>query len=248
LAEQVGVRNIKLIIEYDGSDFCGWQKQPEVRTVEGELVRALGGLLGGEPEIVTAARTDSGVHAVGQTVNFSSVSAMKVGEIGNAVNSLLPPDIRVVGASEVPLAFNARFDAVTRVYRYEIATRPTSLWRMRRWYVKWDLDREAIGKAGISLLGKHDFSAYTYKDERRSPWIEMKRFAVEDIEPGGFAMVFAADRFLRRMVRILTGTLVEVGRGKLQPGDAFDILSNRERNGAGPCAPTQGLYLVGVEY
>jgi len=246
--EQVGVRNVKLIIEYDGSDFCGWQKQPKVRTVEGELVRALGGLLGREPEVVTAARTDSGVHAVGQTVNFSLVSPMKAEEIENALNSLLPPDVKVVGASDVPLAFNARFDARRRTYRYEIATRPTSVWRMRRWYVKWDLDREAVRRAGNSLLGKHDFSAYTCKDERRSPLIELKEFGIEEIEPQGLALVFAADRFLRRMVRILTGTLVEVGRGKLQPGDPFDILSGKDRNKAGPCAPPQGLYLVGVEY
>jgi tRNA pseudouridine38-40 synthase len=248
LGEQVGVRNIRLTIEYDGSDFCGWQRQPEVRTVEGELVRALGGLLGEEPEVVTAARTDSGVHAIGQTVNFSSVSALKATEIENALNSLLPPDIRVVGASDVPLAFNARFDARARTYRYEIATRPTSVWRMRRWYVRWDLDKEKIRRAGSSLLGTHDFSAYAYKDERRSPWIEMRAFGLEDIQPQGLALVFKANRFLRRMVRLLTGTLVEVGRGKLQPGDPFDIMSCGDRHRAGPCAPPEGLYLVGVEY
>jgi len=248
LAEKVGVKNIRLTIEYDGSDFCGWQKQPKVRTVEGEVVRVLGGLLGGEPEIVTAARTDSGVHAVGQTVNFSSASTMTAEEVKNALNSLLAPDVRVVEASEAPLAFNARFDALKRTYRYEIATRPTSLWRMRRWYVKWDLDRDAIRKAGDALVGQHDFSAYTYKDEQRSPRIEMKEFGVVEIEPHGLALVFAANRFLRRMVRLMTGTLVEVGRGKLQPGDPFDILSSRDRGRAGPCAPPQGLYLVGVEY
>ena len=248
MTEKVGVRNIRLTIEYDGSDFCGWQKQPKVRTVEGELIGVLGGLLGVEPEIVTAARTDSGVHAVGQTVNFSSVSTMSAEEMKNALNSLLPPDVKVVDASDVPLAFNARFDARKRTYRYEIATRPTSVWRMRRWYVKWDLDRDAMREAGDALVGRHDFSAYTCKDERRSPWIEMKEFGVAEIEPQGLALVFTADRYLRRMVRLLTGTLVEVGRGKLLPGDPFDILSSRDRNRAGPCAPPQGLYLVGVEY
>jgi tRNA pseudouridine38-40 synthase len=248
LTDKVGVKNIKLTIEYDGSDFCGWQKQPRVRTVEGELVRVLGGLLGGEPEVVTAARTDSGVHALGQTVNFSSVSPMTGDEMRSALNSLLPPDVRVVEASEVPLAFNARFDALKRTYRYEIATRPTSLWRMRRWYVKWPLDTGAMREAGKALLGQHDFSAYTCKDEQRSPWIEVKDFDVAEIMPHGFALVFAANRFLRRMVRLLTGTLVEVGRGKLQPGDLFDILSAGDRNRAGPCAPPHGLYLVGVEY
>jgi tRNA pseudouridine38-40 synthase len=248
LADGLSVRNIRLTVEYDGGDFCGWQRQPKVRTVEGELVRVLAGLTGEEPEIVTAARTDSGVHAVGQVVNFSSRSSIGVEDLKNAVNSLLPPDIRVVGADEVPLAFNARYDARTRTYRYELSTRPTSVWRMRRWYIKWDLDPEAMLEAGQALLGQHDFSAFTCKDEKRSPWIEMKEFRLGPIEPQGLAIVLSANRFLRKMVRLLTGTLVEVGRGKLRPGDVFDILSTRDRTGAGPCAPPHGLYLVYVEY
>jgi tRNA pseudouridine38-40 synthase len=248
LADKVSVRNIKLTIEYDGTDFCGWQMQPKVRTVEGDLVRVLGGLMGGEPEIVTAARTDSGVHAVGQVVNFSSISPIVAADMKNALNALLPPDIRIVESEEVPLAFNARFDARTRTYRYEIATRPTAVWRMRRWYVKWDLDREAMREAGGLVLGQHDFSAFACKEDTRSPWIEMKEFALDEIEPEGLAIVLSANRFLRKMVRLLTGTLVEVGRGKLRPRDVFDILSVRDRNRRGPCAPPHGLYLMGVEY
>lgn len=243
-----GIRNIRLVIEYDGTDFCGWQKQPKVRTVEGELVGILRDLLGFEPEIVAAARTDSGVHAVGQVVNFSSISPMSPVEIARALNALLPPDIRIVGADEVPLAFNARFDAKSRTYRYEITTRPTSIWRKYRWYVKWKLDTQAMRKAMDSLLGDHNFSAFTCKDEERSPWISMKGAQVEDLEPCGMALVFSANRFLRRMVRMLTGTLVEVGRGKIAPERMCDILSSGDRNLAGPCAPPHGLYLFGVEY
>lgn len=248
MAEKVGVRNIKLTVEYDGTDFCGWQKQPKVRTVEGELVRVLKGLVGGEPEIVTAARTDSGVHALGQVANFSSLAPIPTEDMKNALNSLLPPDVRIVAAEEVPLAFNARFDARKRIYRYEIATRPTSVWRMRRWYVKWDLDLEAVGEAGRKLIGRHDFSGFTCKDEERSPWIEMKDFQLGEIQPRGVKLIFSANRFLRKMVRILTGTLVEVGRGKLHPERVSDILSDRDRTMAGPCAPPHGLYLVEVDY
>ena len=248
MADGLAIRNIRLVIEYDGSGFCGWQKQPKVRTVEGELARVLGGLVGQAPEIVTAARTDSGVHAIGQVVNFSCRASISTGDLKNAVNSLLPPDIRVVGADEVPLAFNARYDARTRVYRYELATRPTSVWRMRRWYIKWHLDEGAMVEAGEGLVGRHDFSAFTCKDEVRSPWIEMKRFQLGRIEPQGVAIVLSANRFLRKMVRLLTGTLVEVGRGKLRPADVLDILSTCDRAGAGPCAPPHGLYLVEVEY
>jgi tRNA pseudouridine38-40 synthase len=248
LAEGLSVRNIRLTIEYDGSDFCGWQKQPAVRTVEGELVRVLSGLVGREPEIVTAARTDSGVHAIGQVVNFSLVSPIAADDIKNALNSLLPPDIKVVEVEEVPLSFNARFDARKRTYRYEISIRPTSVWRMRRWYVKWDLDSEAMRRAGDALVGQHDFSAFTCKGEQRSPWIEMGGFSVGEINPHGLELTFSANRFLRKMVRLLTGTLVEVGRGKLRPDEPLDILSTRDRTRAGPCAPPHGLYLIGVEY
>jgi tRNA pseudouridine38-40 synthase len=237
-----------MIIEYDGTDFCGWQKQPKVRTVEGEIVRVLGDLLGTEPEIIAAARTDSGVHALGQVVNFSSVSAMEPDQIKNAVNSLLPADVRVVSAEEVPLAFNARFDATGRVYRYEISTRPTSVWRKHRWYVKWNLDLDAMREALELLVGDYDFSAYTCKDETRNPWISMKEAWVGEIQPSGVQLVFAANRFLRKMVRMLTGTAVEVGRGKLKPGALYDILTSQDRMRAGPSAPPHGLYLVSVGY
>jgi tRNA pseudouridine38-40 synthase len=246
--KRVGVKNVRLVIEYDGTDFCGWQKQPKVRTVEGEIGRTLEDLLGFEVELIAAGRTDSGVHALGQVVNFSSISPMAPDEIGNALNSLLPPDVRIIDADEAPLAFNSRYDAKRRVYRYEITMRPTSIWRKHRWYVKWDLSCGAMEEAARSLIGDHDFSAYTSKDENRSPWISMKEAWVRELHPQSLEIVFAANRFLRRMVRLLTGTLVEVGRGKLKPSAVYEILTSRDRVIAGPCAPPHGLYLVGVEY
>jgi tRNA pseudouridine38-40 synthase len=244
----VGVKNIRLVVEYDGTGFCGWQRQPKVRTVEGEIVRELTELLELEPEVIAAARTDSGVHALGQVVNFSSISALRPQQIKNALNSRLPKDVRVVAAEEVPLAFNARYDAKCRTYRYEISMRPTSVWRQYRWYVKWNLDAEAMRQAAATVIGDHDFSAYTCKDEERSPWISMKVVSVEEIEPHGLALVFAANRFLRKMVRMLVGTLVEVGRGGMKPQSVYDIMLCRDRSRAGPCAPPHGLYLVGVDY
>ncbi len=243
-----GVRNIRLVIEYDGTDFCGWQRQPKVRTVEGEILNLLRDLLGFEPEIIAAARTDSGVHALGQVINFSSISQMSPAELARALNALLPPDVRIIESQEVPLAFNARFDAIARTYRYEIATRPTSIWRRYRWFVKWQLDVETMQQAMDSLIGDYDFSAFTSKDEERSPWISMKEARVEPVQPAGIALVFSANRFLRKMVRMLTGTLVEVGRGKLVPEAIYDILASRDRSRAGPCAPPHGLYLVNVDY
>ena len=243
-----GVKNTKLVIEYDGTEFCGWQRQPKVRTVEGEIVRELTELLEGEPEIIAAARTDSGVHALGQVVNFSSISVLRPQQIKSALNARLPKDVRVIGAEEVPLAFNARYDAKCRTYRYEISMRPTSVWRHFKWYVKWNLDVEAMRHAAATVTGDHDFSAYTCKDEERSPWIRMKTVSVGMIEPDGLAIVFAANRFLRKMVRMLVGTLVEVGRGRMTPQSVSDLTLRRDRSRAGPCAPPHGLYLVGVDY
>jgi tRNA pseudouridine38-40 synthase len=245
---RVNVRNLKLVLEYDGTDFCGWQKQPKVRTVEGELVRVLADLLGPEPEIIAAGRTDSGVHAMGQVANFSWISEMSPRQIRCALNALLPVDIRVLEAEEVPLAFNARFDAKKRTYRYEISTQPTSIWRRYKWYVKYDMDIDAMRDAAGMMVGDGDFSAFTSKDETRSPWISMKEAGVAPSDSRGVSIVLTANRFLRKMVRMITGTLVEIGRGSMKPSELRDILASRERARAGPCAPPHGLYLVRVEY
>jgi tRNA pseudouridine38-40 synthase len=244
----LGVRNVRFKVEYDGTDFRGWQRQPKVRTVEGDLAKALSGLLGSEPEIIAAARTDSGVHALGQVVNFSCVVDMGPEELMNAANAHLAPDVRVTEAREVPLAFNARFDALRRVYRYEISTRPTSVWRRHRWYVKWDLDVGTMNDAIKGIVGDNDFSAFTCKDEDRSAHISMKEAWAKESEHHVIEVVVAANRFLRRMVRMITGTLVEVGRGKMSPDDVADLLTRAERATAGPCAPPHGLYLVAVQY
>ncbi len=246
--ERINVRNIKLVIEYDGTDFCGWQKQPNVRTVEGELVRALKDLTGSEPEIVAAGRTDSGVHAIGQVVNFSTLSGLSAERLKNALNSVLPSDVRIVECSDVPLAFNSRFDAKFRVYRYEIMLRPTSIWRRYRWYIKWNLNLDVMRKASEYLIGEHDFSSFTCKAEERSPWINMSEMWIKKLEPDGIALEFKANRFLRKMVRLIVGTLVEVGRGRMTPDTVCDILRAAAKARAGPCAPAHGLYLVRVEY
>jgi tRNA pseudouridine38-40 synthase len=160
----------------------------------------------------------------------------------------LDPDVRIISAAEASLDFNARYDAQKRVYRYEITHRPTSVWRRFRWYVKWSMETGAMREAADHLIGEHDFSAFTYKDETRSPWITVSKITIDEIEPGGLALGFEANRFLRKMVRMLVGTLVEVGRLKMQPQEVYDTLMSCDRTRAGPCAPPHGLFLVGVEY
>ncbi|MFZ1946540.1 MAG: tRNA pseudouridine(38-40) synthase TruA [bacterium] len=244
----MSVRNTRLLIEYDGSDFCGWQRQVKVRTVEGELLAALAPILSSEPEIIAAARTDSGVHALGQVANFTAVSPLEPERLAYALNSALPPDVRIIEADEAPLAFNARYDAVSRRYVYVVSLKPTAVWRGYRWYVKWKLDVEAMNQAIAAVLGEHDFSAFTCKEEQRSPWIAISEASAEEIEPGVVTVRLRGKRFLRKMVRNLVGTLVEIGRGRMPPSELCDILASRDRKRAGPCAPPHGLYLVKVEY
>jgi tRNA pseudouridine38-40 synthase len=244
----LSTKNIRLDIEYDGTSFAGWQKQPKVRTVEGEIASSLERLTGSAPEIIVAGRTDSGVHALGQVANFSTFSDMQPVEMRNALNSLLDPDVRIIEAAEVPLDFSARYDATRRVYRYEITSRPTSVWRRFRWYVKWSLDAAAMTEASRHLVGEHDFTAFTCKDENRSPFISLHGIYIEELEPAGLAITVEAERFLRKMVRMLVGTLVEVGRGRMRPQDVCDILRECDRTRCGPCAPPHGLFLVRVEY
>jgi tRNA pseudouridine38-40 synthase len=246
--EPLSVRNTRLLIEYDGSDFCGWQRQAKVRTVEGELLAALAPILESEPEIIAAARTDSGVHALGQVVNFTSVSPLEPQRLAWALNSALPPDVRVVEAEEAPLEFSARYDAVGRRYAYVISLKPTAVWRGYRLYVKWKLDVAAMDQAIRAMVGEHDFSAFTCKEEERSPWISISEASAEETEPGLVTVRIYGKRFLRKMVRTLVGTLVEIGRGRMPPGELYDILQSRDRKRAGPCAPPHGLYLVKVEY
>jgi len=244
----LGVKNVRLVLEYDGTDFCGWQRQRRVRTVEGDLAEAIERIQGQEPDIIAAARTDSGVHALGQVANFTSVSPIEAAEFKGALNAQLASDVRVLDAGEVPLAFNARYDARSRIYRYIVSWRPTAVWRNYRWHVAWPLDVDSITEGMEGLIGEHDFSAFTCKDEDRSPRICLYEASVREIEPDVLEMRFTANRFLRRMVRMLVGTYVEVGRGKMNPSAPCDILSSRDRQRAGPCAPPHGLYLVGVEY
>jgi tRNA pseudouridine38-40 synthase len=248
VATELSVRNTRLLIEYDGSDFCGWQRQAKVRTVEGELLIALVPILGSEPEIIAAARTDSGVHALGQVVNFTSVSPLEPQRLAYALNSALPPDVRIIEATEAPLAFNARYDALGRHYDYMISMKPTAVWRGYRWYVKWKLDLEAMNRAIAAIVGGHDFSAFTCKEEERSPWITISEASAAETEPGVVTVRIRGKRFLRKMVRTLVGTVVEIGRGRMPPTELCDILASRDRKRAGPCAPPHGLYLVKVEY
>ncbi len=245
--ERLG-RNIKLVLEYDGTHFCGWQIQPGMRTVQSTVQESLGIFLGGEISLTAAGRTDSGVHALGQVANFYTNSPMAPSQMKKALNSVLPPDVAVRDLEEVSHGFNARFDARSKVYGYTISFVKRALERAYSWHVRYKLDPGKMEEAGKFLVGRHDFSSFCAADSSAKTYTCSLNNISFEMEDGGVSIYFDGDRFLRHMVRIMVGTLVEVGRGALCPEDIGRILKSRERSAAGPTAPPRGLCLMDVRY
>jgi len=206
-------------------------------------------LLQEKVRLISAGRTDSGVHALGQVANFHlQKSELAVRSIKNGLNSLLPEDIFVHEACEVEPKFNARFDAKSRVYRYRITQKFSPLSRRTAWFVPYRLDLNAIREASQYLLGRQDFTSFS--TTRNSPLSRVSTIIDLDWQDQGeeIFLEIKADRFLPQMVRIIVGTMVEVGRGKLKVQDIQGILASRNRRLAGPTAPPQGLCLLKVNY
>ncbi len=252
--------NFKLIIEYDGTNYQGWQRQapgtghqaPVIRTVQEEIEKALQQLFGKKIRLVGSGRTDGGVHALGQTANFGCVTRLKPENIRRALNSYLPPDIRILKAREDLENFHARFAAKSKTYRYLILNRPTAsvFYRRLSWWIPQRLDFSAMRRASSIFSGRHNFKAFTASDPKRKAdnfvrtvkKISLKKygnFIILDIE---------ADGFLYNMVRNIAGTLVEVGKGKLAGESLKDIFKSQDRRLAGPTAPAHGLFLLKVRY
>jgi len=241
-------RNIRLTLEYDGTNFKGWQVQPGERTVQGELETGLQRLFGLPLRTIAAGRTDSGVHALGQVANFMTASHLAVGRIQAALNALLPDDIVIRETGEVPLDFHARFDAKRREYLYRIGYRQRAVGRGYAWWIRNPLDLEAMQEAAASLLGHHDFTSFcvaaSERDNRECHLFECVWQQRED----ELHLRIEANRFLRSMVRGIVGTLVDIGRGARSADDMSWILEARDRGSAGPSAPPQGLFLMRVTY
>jgi tRNA pseudouridine38-40 synthase len=244
------MRTLKLVLEYDGFDYCGWQVQPDTPTIQGVLEQALAKVLGERIRVNGAGRTDAKVHAWGQVASFRCTSQLPVGALLRALNSTLPKDVAVHEVQETPADFHARFSASGKVYAYRILNRPVhSPLRLRYvWYVPQPLDVPAMMLAGIALQGTHDFAAFqaagseVHTTARTLTELSISRDGDEII------LRCAANGFLRHMVRNIVGTLVEVGRGARSPADVRRILEARDRRLAGITAPPQGLYLVQVLY
>jgi tRNA pseudouridine38-40 synthase len=240
------MRTFKLIIEYDGTDFHGWQIQPRQRTVQGELCRAVYKATCERSTVTGAGRTDAGVHAVGQVGSFRSGTAMSPAVLRRALNGWLPADIRVRSVEEAPDGFNARFDARSRTYHYIFIRRQTALWRNHYYLATKDVDIRAMRSALADLIGEKDFTTFTTADDRsRTKRCDVTRAELLETPPL-LALSLTADHFLHHMVRAIAGTVLEIGRGK--PWKMADILAARDSSRAGQTLPPHALYLMSVRY
>jgi tRNA pseudouridine38-40 synthase len=241
-------RNIKLEIEYDGTDFHGWQIQPNLRTVQGEIQEKLETILGHNVNLIGAGRTDVGVHAWGQVANFKTTSELDKKSIINGLNGLLPDDIVIKKAQDVNLNFNSRYDAKSRLYKYRIHLGRTAILRNYVWKVSYSLNLENIFEATERIEGEHDFSSFCVAESTKDN--NVCNVFSANWEKSGDELIFKieADRFLHTMVRSLVGTLVEVGRGYFSVSDFVNIMEAKDRKKAGPTAPACGLYLAEVKY
>lgn len=244
-------RNFKLILEYDGSHYHGWQRQKGVLTVQ-EVVESKLGIMLGRPVTVRASgRTDAGVHALGQVINFYAKTRLSPEDFQRGLNGLLPPDIVVRHAEEVPDAFHASYSALSKVYEYRILNRPlpSALERLYAWHVPKPLDLDRIRDCLPVLIGEHDFRAFMAAGSSvNNPVRTMIQADAWRPDPDHLYFRFQATGFLRHMVRNLVGTLVNAGRGLMAPKDLEAILASRDRSRAGITAPAHGLYLVCVFY
>ena len=266
----MNARILKLIIEYDGTNYVGWQRQAEGVSIQALIEDALAPFEGGPVTVHAAGRTDAGVHALGQVASVCTTATHEVTTLQRALNAVLPPDIRIVSLEEAPPGFHARFDALSKTYEYRIANGPYASAFQHRfvWHVPGALDLAAMRTAAAALVGRHDFAAFQASGTTVNTTVRTI-FALELLEAnsapldvsrqGGGApersrqprlIVLRAtgDGFLRHMVRAIAGTVVDVGLGRWPASQVAEILASRDRTRAGRAAPPAGLFLVEVSY
>ncbi|MCL1980808.1 MAG: tRNA pseudouridine(38-40) synthase TruA [Proteobacteria bacterium] len=254
------LRTIRLLIAYDGSGYHGWQRQRQGETtIQEELETRLSALCQQQITLHGAGRTDAGVHALGMVAHFHTASAIPLAAFTKGLNSLLPPDIRILGAEEAPPNFHSRFSAVGKTYRYSFFTGPVQLPGNRCYQAHYPglFDPKLLEPALAVLVGTHDFSSFERSGSRdkeatdgRGAVRTLTRISCVPVlgRPDHWSIRFTGDGFLRQMVRILTGTLIEIGQGKRQPDEIAAILAAKNRAAAGPTAPACGLLLEEIHY
>jgi tRNA pseudouridine38-40 synthase len=240
---------IKLLLEYDGSGFSGWQVQPGVRTVQGVLQEGLGLMMGGEVSVVGSGRTDAGVHALGQVAHADVPKPIPPWNVMMGLNSALPRDVRVIDCDRASADFHAQRSARGKLYRYIISNRPapTAVDRHRVWHIRQPLDIGAMRSASVLLLGRNDFAAFKSSGDEGTTIRDLRTLRI-DVEGDRIVLYFEADGFLKHMVRNITGALVDVGLRKMEVEDLRRLLLSRSREAAPRKAAPQGLTLMKVYY
>ena len=241
------MRNIRLNLEYDGTAFQGWQRQPGARTVQGTLETAVQIVCRHPADVFGCARTDAGVHALGYVANFQTESDDPAGRLALALNGCLPEDIVVVSAEDAAPEFHARHSARSRRYQYRITTAPTAVWRRVAFHSHHALDVERMSHAAAHLVGEHDFTSFTPVINEADKVCRVLDLIVAR-DGAHIIIVVEANRFLQHMVRVVAGTLMEVGRGRMEPEQVAEVLRTKDRRAAGPTAAACGLTLLQVRY
>lgn len=244
------MRNIKLIIEYDGKSFNGWQKQPTKLNIQGEIEKAIGEITGEEINLIASGRTDAGVHSLGQTANFKTESNIPIEKFPIAINSKLKKSIVIKSAEEVDERFHSRYSVKSKRYRYTINNSQygSAIYRDMEYHFPIKLDVEKMKDAAKYFEGEHDFKGFKASGTSSKSSVR-KIFKVEVIEDGDRIYIeLTGNGFLYNMVRIISGTLLDVGQSKIKPEDIPDIILSKDRMRAGKTLPAHGLCLMEVTY
>ncbi len=244
-------KNFKILIEYDGGLFHGWQRQKKDITIQGEIEKALSAMTGEKLTLIGSGRTDAGVHALGQVANFPCNTTLSPEIFQKGLNSLIPEGIVIKACEQVQDKFHARFDAKSKTYHYRILNRslPAAIGRQYAWFLRKKLNTDAMNTAISHIIGSHDFKAFEGTGSPRSHTTRnVMRADLNPTDKDLWIFEIKADGFLRFMVRNIVGTLVDVGLGRITPKDFKKILDSKDRNTAGATAPPHGLFLIKVEY
>lgn len=244
------MRNVKMILEYDGTNYCGWQTQTNGVTVQAVMEKCIGKIIGRKVHVTASGRTDSGVHALGQVVNVKTFFPMDDLSFSRALNSMLPKDIAVKKIETVPEDFSSLKNARWKKYRYVIYENsvPSPLLARTSWYMPVALDIRRMRSAGAVLVGEHDFASFM--GARSSAKTTIRNITALSLRKKGENLILeiTGSGFLKYMVRNIVGTLVEAGKGRFTAKDVKEILTAKNRKTAGPTAPPHGLFLVEVGY
>ena len=244
------MRNIKLVIEYDGKSFNGWQKQPNKLNIQGEIERAIEEITGEKIDLIASGRTDAGVHSLGQVANFKTNSTIDIDKFPYAINSKLKKSILIKSAEEVPERFHSRYSVHSKTYRYTINNSKfgTALYRDMEYHFPIKLDENKMQEASKYFEGEHDFKAF--KASGTSSKSSVRTIYKAEVKREGERVIIelTGNGFLYNMVRIIAGTLVDVGTYKILPEDVKNIIEKKERKNAGKTLPAKGLCLVEVQY